>query len=147
MESLWRNGKMSKINYENYEEKYEITSNYHKAKKKTKKTKHKHIYEPCWLKNEYKNILGNTFNIDTFDNSYITLVNYCPICGKIRFSDPNNELNEDALTIRWRSVFYDKKKEVYEKYKNIPLFESHDAFPSKVDLQQKRNIREEDINL
>ena len=138
---------MSKINYENYEEKYEITSNYHKAKKKTKKTKHKHIYEPCWLKNEYKNISGNTFNIDTFDNSYITLVNYCPICGKISFSDPNTELNEDALTIRWRSVFYDKKKEVYEKYKNIPLFESHDAFPSKVDLQQKRNIREEDINL
>ena len=92
-------------------------------------------------------IVGNTFNIDTFDNSYITLVNYCPICGKISFSDPNTELNEDALTIRWRSVFYDKKKEVYEKYKNIPLFESHDAFPSKVDLQQKRNIREEDINL
>lgn len=126
---------MSKINYENYEEKYEITSNYHKAKKKTKKTKHKHIYEPCWLKNKYKNI------------SYITLVNYCPICGKISFSDPNTELNEDALTIRWRSVFYDKKKEVYEKYKNIPLFEIHDALPSKVDLQQKRNIREEDINL
>ena len=126
---------MSKINYENYEEKYEITSNYHKAKKKTKKTKHKHVYEPCWLKNDYKYI------------SYITLVNYCPICGKISFSDPNTELNKDAFTIRWRSTACDKKKEVYEKYKNIPLFEIHDALPSKVDLQQKRNIREEDINL
>ena len=132
---MWRNGKMSKINYENYEEKYEITSNYHKAKKKTKKTKHKHVYEPCWLKNDYKNI------------SYITLVNYCPICGKISFSDPNTELNKDAFTIRWRSTADDKKKEVYEKYKNIPLFESHDVLISKVDLQQKRNIREEDINL
>ena len=106
-----------------------------KQKRKQKKTKHKHFYEPCWLKNDYKNI------------SYITLINYCPVCGKISFSDPNTELNEDALTIRWRSVFYDKKKEVYEKYKNIPLFEIHDALPSKVDLQQKRNIREEDINL
>lgn len=81
--------------------------------KSFKKSKHKHMYQPCLLS----------------ENSRLCRASYCTICGKIndlRFSE----------TERLPSGCYRllSQEEVWNLYKDYPVFEVSDVFVSHVSL-------------
>ena len=108
--------------------------------KSNRKSKHKHHYEECLIKN--KSIFAGKTHLNT------GLYTYCTICGKIneRFKENKSivkdyirEVNSPIDKCKCYSRISDE--ELYEKYNDkLPVFFVDDIFKEKyVDLEQNNN--------
>ena len=112
--------------------------------KSNRKSKHKHQYEECLIKN--KSIFAGKTHLNT------GLYTYCTICGKIneRFKENKSivkdyirEVNSPIGKYKCYSRISDE--ELYEKYHNkLPVFFVEDIFKERyVNLKQNNNLKRE----
>ena len=112
--------------------------------KSNRKSKHKHQYEECLIKN--KSIFAGKTHLNT------DLYTYCTICGKIneRFKENKSivkdyirEVNSPIGKYKCYSRISDE--ELYEKYHDkLPVFFVEDIYKEKyVDLEQNNNLKRE----
>ena len=110
--------------------------------KSNRKSKHKHHYEECLIKN--KSIFAGKTHLNT------GLYTYCTICGKIneRFKENKSIVKDYIREVNspiGKCYSRISDEELYEKYHNkLPVFFVEDIFKEKyVDLEQNNNLKRE----
>ena len=112
--------------------------------KSNRKSKHKHQYEECLIKN--KSIFAGKTHLNT------GLYTYCTICGKIneRFKENKSIVKDYIREVnspigKYKCYSSISGDELYEKYHDkLPVFFVEDIFKEKyVDLEQNNNLKRE----
>ena len=110
--------------------------------KSNRKSKHKHQYEECLIKN--KSIFAGKTHLNT------DLYTYCTICGKIneRFKENKSIVKDYIREVNspiGKCYSRISDEELYEKYHDkLPVFFVEDIFKEKyVNLEQNNNLKRE----
>ena len=112
--------------------------------KSNRKSKHKHHYEECLIKN--KSIFAGKTHLNT------GLYTYCTICGKIneRFKENKSIVKDYIREVnspigKYKCYSHISDEELYEKYHDkLPVFFVEDIFKEKyVNLEQNNNLKRE----
>ena len=105
-----------------------------------KKSKHKHLYEPCVL--SYPDDWWNKEHIRHRQRTPI-IGTYCPVCGKIgTIKDRSRWYKRETVftgNVQWgRTVLTDEgEREMHARTRTLPYFEIDDPFVKFVKLEEE----------
>lgn len=106
----------------------------------TKKSKHKHIYEPCIL--SYPDDWWNKVHLRHSQRTPFFGA-YCPVCGKIgSVKDHSRWYKKEAVftgNVQWaRTVLTEEgEREMNPRTRTLPYFEIDDPFAKFVELKEE----------
>lgn len=101
--------------------------------KPPKKSKHKHLYEPCVL--EFYGFRFSQENGVVYDRPTAVFGRYCPVCGKLGGSEPIEESRWYRRGCVWKWITHDLTeegaRELNPDTRTLPTFWVDDPYFSK----------------